>query len=736
MKREARLSFLIVLWSFICLPLVCPAQKAIKGKVVDQKSQPVQNAKVSVDGSQYVYTSASGEFSVSNITTDGPKFINANKEGMMLQDWRYDGKEVKIVMTPPTQIRGRVLSDKQVPLPGVNVLIIGVRGLAPVKTDAQGFFSFNVPEGVEVDTTDFKVFDPRLKSSHNYIVRKKDGLFYVLLDVPPRKVFRVKIVDPSNQPVADARVYVDNKPYTTNENGEFSTGGEAYDFSQYAVEGYNVTNLNYTGINMMLISVREPLSQDEPLDQGPVTIIDDQREAIFSEVRFVEKRLGENTREREEIRKILEGDEPISPEERKRLVARLKQLEEEFTKYQKDLDIAKEKALSLILVLQRDVLQERQATQEVKDSLQLAKKNASLLAEIAKRKEDIANRNLLIFILVGSAAVAIAAILYINNRRVRQQKDQLAEKNEMLDEKNQMLDDKNQMLEQSAIIMDQKNRQIESKNNQLKTQNEKITDSIRYAFTIQQSILPSIEQISENFAEMFIFYAPKDIVSGDFYWHTQKEDDIVITAADCTGHGVPGAFMTVMGNSLLNNIVNEDNILDPAEILTVLNDRVKATLKTNNQEKEGNRRDGDGMDMALLRINLREKKAVFAGAKNPLYYVRDGEIFYIKGSNISIGSTLRNKNKEFKNKYIDLQGGESFYLVSDGFQDQLGGNHDSEQKRKKYMKTRFIELIQHSSQYPMDQQEEIFSQEFNQWKGEHDQTDDVVVLGLKIPDLI
>ena len=282
-----------------------------------------------------------------------------------------------------------------------------------------------------------------------------------------------------------------------------------------------------------------------------------------------------------------------------------------------------------------------------------------------------------------------------------------------------------------------KTKQINEKNDQLVVQtqeleekNAKITDSIRYARTIQQSILPNPSHMGDAFSEYFIFFVPRDIVSGDFFWFSKRGDEVLITAADCTGHGVPGAFMTVMGNTLLNQIINVNGLTDPAQILTILNNRVRNTLK---QQQQGEFRDGDGMDMALMNINLKTGKALFAGAKNPLYYVKDNELLYIKGSNISIGSTLKSENKEFKNREIEIEGGEVFYLVSDGFQDQLGGvDPENPKKRKKYMKTRFMDFLKSTSVYPLSQQEQMFKEEFYNWKGEHDQTDDVVVISFKV----
>ena len=499
----------------------------------------------------------------------------------------------------------------------------------------------------------------------------------------------------------------------------------ANDFSEFQTENLIITKLEYEDLtSTMTIFIRRKRVDEGDTTQGAVTIIDERIEKI-SESILVEKSVLEERQERisseiQETEELLTSGKNISPEERRRLEEKLQRLREEFDDNAQALRVASEKAVDAYLQIQEAYnIQKKESKAEI-DAAKAARKNAELEKKLTQER---ANRNILLFSLLGVALILVAGVFYINNRQIRKQKDKLAQTNHMLEE--------------SARIMDEKNKQINEKNDQLVIQtqeleekNAKITDSIRYARTIQQSILPNPSQMGEAFAEYFIFFAPRDIVSGDFFWFSKRGDEVLITAADCTGHGVPGAFMTVMGNTLLNQIVNVNGITDPARILTILNDRVRNTLK---QQQQGEFRDGDGMDMALMNINLKTGKALFAGAKNPLYYVKDNELLYIKGSNISIGSTLKNENKEFKNREIEMEGGEVFYLVSDGFQDQLGGvDPENPKKRKKYMKTRFMDFLKSTSVYPLTQQEQMFKEEFYNWKGDHDQTDDVVVISFKV----
>ncbi len=262
--------------------------------------------------------------------------------------------------------------------------------------------------------------------------------------------------------------------------------------------------------------------------------------------------------------------------------------------------------------------------------------------------------------------------------------------------------------------------------------NESITDSLRYAQRIQKAILGGEDEILQNFDKGFIFFKPKDIVSGDFFWFSQllidttpKKSFRILIAADCTGHGVPGAFMTVMGNALLDEIINEKRITAPHQILHELDKKVIHTL-----QKQGNSQN-DGMDIVILVIEETangERKAHFSGAKNPLYYIRQGAIHEIKGSKFPIGSSQFKKEKIFETTTLPLQADDIFYLFSDGYQDQFGGQ---DKTTKKFMVKKFRNLLFEISNLPFDEQKTRLHTAFEEWKGKHEQTDDVLVMGVK-----
>ena len=278
------------------------------------------------------------------------------------------------------------------------------------------------------------------------------------------------------------------------------------------------------------------------------------------------------------------------------------------------------------------------------------------------------------------------------------------------------------------------------KNDVIAQKNKDITDSITYAQRIQEAILPTSQEITAIFPQNFILYKPRDIVSGDFYWIAQTDpqpiyaeefsskgittvlkkvenEKKIIAAIDCTGHGVPGAFMSMIGESLLNQIILENKILEPHLILEALHKRVKSTLRQNQ----------DGMDMALVVIDEQEKTLKFAGAKNPFVYIRDKQLEMIKGSRFSIGGNNLSQEVRFDCHKISLEESITFYLFSDGLQDQFGGK-----KGKKFMRKRLYQLLQEMQQYPIQEQQKYIDKAWQDWKQQEEQVDDVLLIGIHI----
>ncbi len=292
-------------------------------------------------------------------------------------------------------------------------------------------------------------------------------------------------------------------------------------------------------------------------------------------------------------------------------------------------------------------------------------------------------------------------------------------------EKEQLIKDQNAILEHKVV---QRTAELSQTNEALNTsletvahQRDNILSSINYAKRIQQALLPAREIISEHLQDFLLYYQPKDIVSGDFYWFTHTGDFLFLAVADCTGHGVPGAFMTVVGEVLLDQIINKDNIYSPAEILTELDKRL---LKNLQQKKE--KLVEDGMDISLLRIDLQNQPWVWAGAKRSIWIFEQGknELTIYKGDKYPIGST-QYKDKFFQEKEIEVQKGDIIYTFTDGYADQFG-------EEGKFTIRRFKELLTTNYQKPFEEQEVILDKTLHEWRKEQPQTDDVLVVGIQV----
>jgi len=302
------------------------------------------------------------------------------------------------------------------------------------------------------------------------------------------------------------------------------------------------------------------------------------------------------------------------------------------------------------------------------------------------------------FILSVIIIVVVIVVMYIHIRE-----EQLIKEKIILEEK---------VKERTAEVV-QKSMEIEEKN-------KDITASIRYAERIQRAMLPR----EDTFKDTFVLFLPKDIVSGDFYWMYDNGDWQFLAAVDCTGHGVPGAFMSIIGHNSLNKVVREYGLTRPAAIVDQLNIEVMKSL-LQRHEKAIN----DGMDLALIAFNKKNFTLEFAGAYNPLYVVRKGEVFVYKGDRFPIGMTTMDEKKNFTNQPVDIQPGDMCYMCSDGYADQFGSA-----EIKKYKSGNIKKLLSEIWHLPIMEQKERLEKEIMDWKGDLGQVDDIMFIGTKIPE--
>lgn len=265
------------------------------------------------------------------------------------------------------------------------------------------------------------------------------------------------------------------------------------------------------------------------------------------------------------------------------------------------------------------------------------------------------------------------------------------------------------------LIISEQKKVVEEKNNE-------IMDSIRYAKHIQEAILPHAQLVNKVFKENFVLYKPKDIVSGDFYFVEETETHKYIAAVDCTGHGVPGAFISIVGANGLSRCVKEFKITDPGRLLDKLNELVNDTLR----QKIHDSRIRDGMDIALCIIDKKTRQLNYAGANNPLYWVRTGGLKEIKADGQPVGTFVEERNTPFTTHTIDPLPGDIFYVFTDGFADQFGGP-----KGKKYKYRQMKIFLTEIYALPMPQQKQKLEEEFERWRGKLEQIDDICILGIR-----
>ncbi|MCC5945200.1 MAG: tetratricopeptide repeat protein [Bernardetiaceae bacterium] len=393
------------------------------------------------------------------------------------------------------------------------------------------------------------------------------------------------------------------------------------------------------------------------------------------------------------------------------------------------LEAEKEKAQLEIELKEKEIKKERAKVEAKNDTLAELEKNfskqelalrvmeqqsalreAEFEREKAAREEKIIRQKLWIVLTSGLLALVFVIALFIY--RSRQQKKQA---NIELRQKSYEISQ-----QQNRIVV--QNKKIEKAFSEIEQKNKNITASINYAQRIQAAMLPDRRLIAQTLPQSFIFFKPRDIVSGDFYFFHEVDNKVILAAVDCTGHGVPGAFMSLIGNEVLSRIVKEQKITEPDKILNQLDQGIRNAL---HQEQTHNR---DGMDMSLVTLDKERNILQFAGAKNPLYYFENQELKVIKGDKMSIGGDFHKSRSNFKLHEINSQNIESFYLFSDGFQDQFGG-----EEGRKFMVGRFKRLLASLQDKSIESQTQTVEQTFQDWIGEdYEQVDDVLLLGVKM----
>jgi len=351
-------------------------------------------------------------------------------------------------------------------------------------------------------------------------------------------------------------------------------------------------------------------------------------------------------------------------------------------------------------------------TDKKEKEIQILKQEQEIKDKEYKRQTYF-NYSLIVGLFLCFVLLVVIYIAFVSKRKA----------NKLLSKQKDEIEAQNTKIEQQRNNIEIKNKNLEEAYQIIENYIGKITDSIRYAEQIQKSILPDLEKLNKVFQETYTFYKPKDIVSGDFYWYSIRGNKVFLALADCTGHGVPGAFMSIIGIDLLNQIVNQQGCEEPNEILRFLNNELREKLRKGKEELILK----DSMDIALCIVDLNTREVSYSGALIPLFIMNDGEVIEIKPDYTSLGTSNRLFTRDFRVHKFKLNSNSWIYLSTDGYIDQFGGeNH------KKFMRSRFIQYLLKINELPACIQREELEKQFENWMGINEQIDDVLVWGIKI----
>lgn len=363
-------------------------------------------------------------------------------------------------------------------------------------------------------------------------------------------------------------------------------------------------------------------------------------------------------------------------------------------------------------------IQYKAKTYEQEGKISSLEREKDLLEE-NNRLQDRFILTLIIFLALG---VLMLIVLFIMNKKTKRLNRQLHSQHEEIKSKNIELHNRAVEIAQKHDELEQQNEYIDQQRLMLAQQQKQITDSISYAKRIQDALFPDLAELKSFFKDYFILYSPRDVVSGDFYWLHSDEDKLIFVVADCTGHGVPGAFMSMLGICALHEITGIGAESNAANILERLRKMVKTLL---HQEEDKSTMTKDGMDITLVVIDRKERILEYAGANLPLLYIRNGEEFQLKPNRNPIGIYI--KEKPFESQRLTLLDGDILYMFSDGYASQFGGEFNMKLKMGG-----FKDIILKNHSLPLHDQKNLLEQYFEEWKGGSQQIDDITVIGLKV----
>ncbi len=623
--------------------------------------------------------------------------------------------QTKIIMGTTTDTKGNPIEGVTVIMPNIGKGISNSNGGFTIEYPA----SKGSPKKVNIEKEGYSLVDYNMSRS---------GLSIQLRQID--KMLKGQIFAQKNAPLAGAEVIWKGVNYEKvtradavgNFYMEIPNGKKINSSSQFIINGKQINGrlFSYDSRNNEVKIVLSGDLSNPVLKQKVEKKEDSKEEEIEQDTAAVKERIN-----LEKVVNDLELQKSLLAEQGYKIRAEMERIAEELnnssvTPQEKSRLRRELEALANQLIKNETAFEEAQVeTRKLMDKIRgLLYEKDSMTTAFTEKIEEVEAETKLARLYVGVAVIFVILLLVVVgigaffSRKINKQK---------LD-----LEKSNHDLNKTKGDLETKIDEVQNLNKEVTATNQKITDSIRYAQTIQEAILPPDIEFEKAFADHFVLFSPKDMVSGDFYWmtnqYTLEGQKTVIAAIDCTGHGVPGAFMSMIGNTLLNEIVNQEKIFDTAQILTRLHEGVKKSLQQNNMSND------DGMDVCICTLSFNPDETAhlqFTGAKRPLYYFQNSLLQSLRGDVKSIGGRDR-KNKEFTTQDLYLMKGDCLYLMTDGFSDQQNSDN------KKFGTTRLLELLEKNATLPLPVQREQLNDELKTHSWGVEQRDDITILAVKI----
>ncbi len=748
----------------------------INGRVIDETGRAIGDVKVSVENGKYIQATSMGRFrAVVPQSTTNFNNIKAYKSGYKLKDWKFDKSKNLIIVQlaklsqdeilSAKTIRGTLYNPNGVPIRKVWITVDGVSLMDVAMTNEKGVFYLRIPpdenfsdknkiliEGKHANASFVKYDEKKmtlyimLKGEEDILAKEDENLSKVNTDANANtgkpNQYEVSVLDENAFPIVGLSVNAWGIGFfTTDKDGKFNIENKNIQSVKFIIKGFDKIKTDYgeskkDGKITILVRSQLPANalkeananKDVKLSSLSDTIKKGDYTSRFNRVSdelIGEKELFEQSSERVrgEVDKIsdeLEKDKNLSEPQKQLLQMYLGGLEELINDNAKVFEHSQAQTKSRLEMMRSFV----SAKNKIDDDLlkEMEKEKQVMVSDFKKNIWAISSLAA-IFGIITIVAFSLARYLNNQKKKVEEANRNLAIATNQLSEK---IDEINQKNEEMKVQADN----LQKTNQELHKKDANITASLNYAQRIQKATFPQLGVIQKAIPDFFTFFKPRDIVSGDFYWFAEKIDpqtggkQLFLASADCTGHGVPGAFMSMVGDALLDKIVNTQGINSPDKILTELHHGIRYML---NQEESENR---DGMDMGFCLIDEASKTIEYAGAKHSLFYIQEGQLHSLKGTMMSLGGLqFRDLGEEkiFTKQIIDISKPTTCYLFSDGFTDQFGGQTD-----KKYSKQRFSELLLTIHHESFEKQKQILSDELEGWRQGAKQTDDVLVMGFKV----